>query len=79
MKKNEFSISGDELLKKIKEIINEGNAKRIIIKDKNGNTYLEIPVTVGVAGLVLAPVFAAVGALAALVADFTIEIIHKGE
>ena len=75
--KTEFSVSGDELLKKIKEIINEGNARRIIIKDKTGNTYLEIPVTVGIIGAVLAPVLAAVGAIAALAADFRIEIIKK--
>lgn len=75
--KTEFSVSGDELLKKIKEIINEGNARRIIIKDKTGNTYLEIPVTVGIIGAVLAPVLAAVGAIAALAADFKIEIIKK--
>ncbi len=75
--KTEFSVSGDELLKKIKEIIREGNARRIIIKDKTGNTYVEIPVTVGIIGAVLAPVLAAVGALAALAADFRIEIIKK--
>ena len=75
--KTEFSVSGDELLKKIKEIINEGNARKIIIKDKTGNTYLEIPVIVGVVGAVLAPVLAAVGAIAALSADFKIEIIKK--
>lgn len=75
--KTEFSVSGDELLKKIKEIIREGNARRIIIKDKTGNTYVEIPVTVGIIGAVLAPVLAAVGAIAALAADFRIEIIKK--
>jgi len=75
--KTEFSVSGDELLKKIKEIIREGNARRIIIKDKTGNTYVEIPVTIGIIGAVLAPVLAAVGAIAALAADFRIEIIKK--
>nr|NQU91162.1 DUF4342 domain-containing protein [Bacteroidota bacterium] len=77
--KNNFHVSGDELLKKIKEIIHEGNVNRIIIKNDEGKTFLEIPVTVGVIGAVLLPVFAAVGALAALVADFTIEVERREE
>jgi phage-related minor tail protein len=73
-KKNNFQVAGDELLKKIKEIIHEGNVNRIIIKNEEGKTYLEIPITIGVIGAVLAPVFAAIGALAALAARFTIEV-----
>jgi hypothetical protein len=77
MNKNEFKVKGEELLKKIKELIHEGNISRIIIKDDSGRTYLEIPVTIGVVGAIFAPVLAAVGALAALAANFTIEVIRK--
>ena len=76
---NEFKVKGKELLGKIEELIKEGNARRIIIKDDKGRTYLEIPVNVGVLGAFFAPVLAAVGALAALVADFTIEVVRKDE
>ena len=74
---NEFRVKGEELLQKIKQLIHEGNVSRIIIKDDNGRTYLEIPVTIGVVGAIFAPVLAAVGALAALAANFTIEVIRK--
>lgn len=76
---DEFKVKGEELLAKLKELVHEGNIKRIVIKDENGKTYLEIPVTVGVVGLVLAPVWAAVGALAALAANFKIEVVKKEE
>ncbi len=75
-KRNHFKVTGDELLKKVKEIIHEGNVNRIIIKNEEGKTYLEIPVTIGVIGTILAPVFAAVGALAALAANFKIEVVR---
>lgn len=67
-------VKGDDLLAKIKEIVHEGNVRRITITDKEGRRLLEIPLTVGVVGVVLLPVFAAVGALAALVAECTIEV-----
>jgi hypothetical protein len=76
---NEFKVTGEELLAKIKELIHEGNVRKIIIKNEKGETYLEIPVTIGVIGAILAPVFAAVGALAALAANFTIEVERKEE
>ena len=75
--KNEFKVKGEELLKKIKELIHEGNVRKIIIKNEEGKTYLEIPVTVGVVGVILAPVLAAIGAIAALATNFTIEVIRK--
>ena len=75
-KKNQFNVSGDELLKKIKEILHEGNVNRIIIKNEEGKTYMEIPVTIGVLGAVFAPILAAVGALAAMAARFKIEVIR---
>ena len=76
-KKHEFQIKGEELIKKIKEIIHEGNARRIIIKDEDGKTFLEIPLSVGVVGTALLPIWAALGALAAIVAKFTIVILKK--
>jgi len=73
-KTEEFSINGEELVAKIKDIVKQGNAKKIIIKGKEGNEILSFPVTVGVAGVVLAPVFAALGAITALVTECTIVI-----
>ena len=75
-KTEEFKINGEDLIAKIKEIIKQGNAKKITIKGKEGNEIISFPVTVGVAGLVLAPVFAAVGAVAALATECTIIIEH---
>ena len=72
----EYRIKGEELLLKIKELIHEGNVRRVIIKDEAGKTYMEIPVTLGVIGAILAPVLAAVGAIAVLVANFRIEVIR---
>lgn len=73
-KKESFKVSGDELLKKIKDIIKEGNVRKITITDKNGKTIVEFPLTLGVVGAVLAPVLAAVGAIAALVTECTISV-----
>jgi hypothetical protein len=75
--KSEFKVQAEELLGKVKELIHEGNVRRIIIKNDKGVTYLEIPVTVGLIGALIAPVFAAIGALAALAANFTIEVERK--
>lgn len=74
----EFRATGGEILNKIKEIIHEGNARRIILKDEHGKTFLEIPLTVGVVGAVVAPVLAAVGAVAALASNLTI-VVEKTE
>lgn len=75
--KSEFKVKGEELLKKIRELLREGNIRRIIIKDSSGKPFMEIPLTIGLVGLAMAPVLAAVGALAAMAASFTIEIIRK--
>lgn len=77
MNSTEFKVKGEDLMRKIREIIDEGNVNRIIIKNESGKVYLEIPVTLGVIGALIAPVLAAVGALAALAADFTIEVIRR--
>ena len=74
----EFRVTGGEILNKIKEIIHEGNARRIILKDEHGKTFMEIPLTVGVVGAVVAPILAAVGAVAALASNLTI-IVEKVE
>jgi hypothetical protein len=70
----EFSVNGDEILAKIKKLIHEGNIRRIIIRDRQGNTYVEIPLTIGVAGAILAPALAGIGAIAALVNEATIVV-----
>jgi hypothetical protein len=76
---NEFKVRGEELIKKIRELIHEGSIRRIIIKDDQGKPYLEIPLTLGVVGVVLAPVWAAIGALAAMASNFKIEIVKREE
>jgi len=63
----EFHVSGDDILRKVREIFDAGNARRIIIRTEQDHTLLEIPVTLALVGAILAPVLAAVGALAALV------------
>ena len=72
-----FKVSGDEILTKIKEIIKEGNARRIIIKNEKDETIMEFPLTVGAIGIVLAPIFAAVGTLTALATKCTIIVEKK--
>jgi hypothetical protein len=74
-----FKVTGDEILTKVKEIIREGNARRIIIKNEKDETIMEFPLTIGAIGAVLAPMFAAVGALAALVTNCTILVEKKTE
>lgn len=68
----EFKVKGEDLLAKVKQLIHEGNIRRLIIKDKDGKTLIEIPLTIGVVGIALAPILAAIGAIAALVTECTI-------
>jgi hypothetical protein len=75
----EFTVNGDELLGKVKKIINEGNVRRIIIKNKDGKKLVELPLTIGVVGAVLVPVLAAVGTIAALVTECTIVVEREVE
>lgn len=77
--RQEFRVKGEDLVRKIKELIHEGNVRRIIIKNDEGKTYLEIPVNIGIIGAVVAPVLAAVGAIALLVTDFTIEVVKSND
>jgi hypothetical protein len=74
----EFKINGGEVVDKIKELIHEGNIRRIILKNEEGKTLIEIPLTLGLVGAALMPILAAVGAIAALVAKMTI-VVEKGE
>lgn len=75
--KEEFVVDGKDVVDKVKQIIKEGNARRIIIKDKKDKTFMEIPLTVAAVGAVLVPVLAALGALAALVAECKIVVEKK--
>lgn len=73
-KEESFKVTGENLLKKVKELIQEGNVRRITIKDKNGKEVIVLPLTVGVVGAVLVPALAAVGAIAALLTECTISV-----
>jgi hypothetical protein len=77
MSECDFKVRGDELLKKVKELVKEGNVRKIIIKDEKGKEYLHIPVNVGIIGAIFAPVLVAVGAIAAMASCFTIEVVRK--
>ena len=74
----EFKVTGDAVLAKVKELVHAGNIRRIIIKNEHGQTLIEIPLTIGVVGALLLPVWAAIGAIAALVANLTI-VVEKVE
>jgi hypothetical protein len=73
-KQESFKIKSEEMLQKIKELISEGNVRKITIKDKKGKTIVVFPLTIGVVGAMLAPILAAVGAIAALVTECTISV-----
>ena len=74
---DEFKVKGEELLAKARELIHEGNVRRLMIVNDEGRTLIEFPLTVGVIGAVLLPVWAAIGAIAAVVTDCTIKVEHK--
>ena len=76
-KKESFQVKGEELLKKVKELIREGNIRKITIKDKKGKELVVFPLSVGVVGAVLVPVLAAIGAIAALVTECTLSVERK--
>ena len=77
MSTQEFKVSGEEVIAKIKSLVAEGNARRIIIKNEKEETIIEIPLTIGAVGALLAPMLAAVGAVAALVTKCTIIVEKK--
>ena len=74
VRREEFKVSGEGLLEKIKELVHEGNIRRIIIKDKEDRILIDIPLTIGVIGALVAPQLAALGAIAALVTEATIVV-----
>jgi hypothetical protein len=74
----EFKIDGEKMIDNIKELLDEGNFRKLIIKDKEGKTLMEIPMTFGVVGVLLAPQLAAIGAIAALVTEATL-VVEKSE
>ena len=69
-----FELRGEDLVKRVKELVREGNVRRIIVKDKEGKTLVEFPLTLGVVGAVLVPALAALGAVAALVTECSITV-----
>lgn len=73
-KTESFRIQGEQLLKKVNDLIKEGNVRRITIKDKNGKNLVVLPLTLGVVGAAIAPVLAGVGAIAALIGECTITV-----
>jgi len=73
-KEETFEVTGDSLLKKVKELINEGNIRKITIKNKDKKTIFIIPLTFGVVGAVLTPVLAAIGAIAAILTECSITV-----
>ena len=76
-KTEEFVVNGDNLVAKVKDLIKEGNASEIIIKNDKDETLIKFPVTIGVVGLLVAPVLAAVGAVAALVTECKIVVVKN--
>lgn len=75
----EFKVSGNDVMKKIKELIKEGNIRKITIKGKDGKNIAEFPLTIGVVGTVILPVLAAIGTIVALVAECTISVEKETE
>jgi hypothetical protein len=73
----EHRVSGEGLVQRVKELVREGNVRRIKVKNDEGRTLIEIPLTIGVVGVALMPVWVALGAIAALAADYTLEIERK--
>ena len=77
IKKEEFKVSGEEVVKTVKALIKEGNIRRLLIKNEEGKTFVEFPLTIGVVGAALVPMWAAIGAIAALVTKCIIVVEKK--
>jgi hypothetical protein len=78
-KREEYRVAGDRVVGKLKELLHEGNVRHIVIKNEEGRTLIEFPVSIGVAGALLLPVWAAVGAVAAMVTKCSIEVEREDE
>ena len=79
VKTEEFRVSGDDIIARVKELVHEGNVRRIIIKNEEGHTVVEFPLTAGVIGAALLPMYAALGAVLALAANYTIVVERRDE
>ena len=77
--REEFNVKGSDLKDKVKELLHEGNVRRIIIKNSERQTIMEIPVTAGVLAVLVAPIAAAIGAVAALAAEWSIEVERRDD
>jgi hypothetical protein len=75
----EIKVQARDLVEKVRSLIHEGNVRRVIIKDEKGNTFMEIPIAIAAVGVIAAPLLAGIGALAALVAHFTLVVERAGE
>jgi hypothetical protein len=75
----EYQVTADEIAKKVKELVHEGNVSNLVVKDSNGNAVLSIPVTAGVVGGIVAPVLVLIGALAMVMGKYTIVVVRKKE
>jgi repressor of nif and glnA expression len=75
----EFKVRGRDVVEKVKTLLHEGNVRRIILKDEHGHTFLEIPLTIAAVGVIAAPLVAGIGAIAAMVANFTLVVERTGE
>jgi repressor of nif and glnA expression len=75
----EFKVKGQDLVDKVKTMLHEGNVRRIILKDEKGQTFLEIPLSIAAVGVLAAPLLAGIGAIAALVANFTLVVERSSE
>lgn len=75
----EHRLSGEELLQKVRELVHEGSVRHLILKDEHGRTLIEVPLALGVVGALIAPVWAALGALAALMSHVTLVVVREPE
>jgi len=73
----EITISGEKLVSTVKDLVHQGNIRRLTVKNRNGKSLIEIPLTVGVVGILLLPTLAALGAIAALVTECTIVVVRE--
>lgn len=78
-KTEEHRVSGDGLVERVKQLVHEGNVRRIVIKNEQGGTVLEIPLTFGVVGAALMPVWIALGSIAALAAQYTLVVERRAD
>ena len=79
MATEQFKVSGEKLVDRVKELVKEGNARRVIVKNDTGHTLLEIPLTVGVMGAMFLPIWVALGSIAALASHYTIEVDRRDD